>query len=304
MTKKINLKIDGINVSVDEGLTILHAAKLANIKIPTLCYLEKINAIGACRICLVEVKNIRPLVAACVYPVSEGMEVTTHNERINRIRKLNLELILSTHIKNCLSCDKSTKCELQKLALEYGCDENRFGGAMPERMIDESSPSLIRDSQKCILCKRCKAMCYLTQSVKVIAVNKRGFESYLGCAYGAKINDTACVGCGQCTLVCPTGALMEKNDIDKVINALSNPDLITVVAPAPSVRVGIAEEFDEPIGTNATGRLATSLRMLGFNHVFDIDFAADLTIMEEANELLERISNKGVLPMMTSCSPG
>jgi NADP-reducing hydrogenase subunit HndD len=304
MEKMIKLTIDGVQVSVPQGSTILDAAKAADIKIPTLCYLKKINAIGACRICLVEVKNMRPLVAACVYPVAEGMEVLTHTARVNKARKLNLELILSAHIKNCLSCEKSTNCELQKLSLEYGCDENHFKGAMPERIVDNSSPSLIRDSQKCILCKRCKAACYETQAVKVIAVNKRGFESYLGCAYGSEINDSACVGCGQCTLVCPTGALMEKNDIDKVLAALANPELTTIVAPAPSVRVGIAEEFGEPIGTNAEGRLATGLRMLGFNKVFDIDFAADLTIMEEANELIDRITNKGVLPMMTSCSPG
>jgi NADP-reducing hydrogenase subunit HndD len=304
MENLIKLKIDGIAVEVPQGSTILDAAQKANITIPTLCFLKKINAIGACRICLVEVKNIRPLVAACVYPASEGMEVFTHTARVNQTRKMNLELILSTHVKNCLSCERSTSCELQKLCLEYGCDENRFGGAMPEKFIDNSSPALARNSLKCILCKRCKAACYETQAVKVINVNRRGFESYLGCAYGSKINDTACVGCGQCTLVCPTGALMEKSDIDKVLNAMANPELVTVVAPAPSVRVGIAEEFGEPVGTNAEGRLATSLRMLGFKHVFDIDFAADLTIMEEANELVERIKNKGVLPMMTSCSPG
>jgi NADP-reducing hydrogenase subunit HndD len=304
MEKMINLKIDGVQVSVPQGSTILDAANAADITIPTLCYLKKINAIGACRICLVEVKNMRPLVAACVYPAAEGMEVLTHTARVNKARKINLELILSAHVKNCLSCEKSTNCELQKLSLEYGCNENHFKGAMPERIVDSSSPSLVRDSQKCILCKRCKAACYETQAVKVIAVNKRGFESYLGCAYGAEINDSACVGCGQCTLVCPTGALMEKNDIDKVLEALANPELTTIVAPAPSVRVGIAEEFGEPIGTNAEGRLATALRMLGFNKVFDIDFAADLTIMEEANELIDRITNKGVLPMMTSCSPG
>jgi NADP-reducing hydrogenase subunit HndD len=304
MEKMINLKIDGIQVSVPQGSTILDAANQANVRIPTLCFLKKINAIGACRICLVEVKNMRPLVAACVYPASEGMEVLTHTPRANKARKINLELILSAHVKNCLSCTKSMSCELQKLSLEYGCNENHFKGAMPERIVDNSSPSIIRDSQKCILCKRCKAACYETQDVKVIAVNKRGFESYLGCAYGVEINDTACVACGQCTLVCPTGALMVKNDIDKVLNALNNPELTVVVAPAPSVRVGIAEEFGEPVGTNAEGRLVTALRMLGFHKVFDIDFAADLTIMEEANELVERIQNKGVLPMMTSCSPG
>ncbi|MDR0739973.1 MAG: [FeFe] hydrogenase, group A [Mycoplasmataceae bacterium] len=304
MEKKINLKIDGISVSVPSGSTILDAANVANVRIPTLCYLRKINAIGACRICLVEVKNIRPLVAACVYPASEGMEVLTHTDRVNKARKINLELILSAHVKNCLSCAKSMNCELQKLSLEYGCNENHFKGAMPKRTVDNSSPCLIRDSQKCILCKRCKAACYETQTVKVIAVNNRGFESYLGCAYDAEMNDTACVSCGQCTLVCPTGALMVKSDVDKVLNALSNPELTVVVAPAPSVRVGIAEEFGEPVGTNAEGRLVTALRMLGFNKVFDIDFAADLTIMEEANELVERIQNKGLLPMMTSCSPG
>jgi NADP-reducing hydrogenase subunit HndD len=304
MENLIKLKIDGIAVEVPQGSTILDAAQKANITIPTLCFLKKINAIGACRICLVEVKNMRPLVAACVYPAAEGMEVFTHTARVNQTRKMNLELILSTHVKNCLSCERSTNCELQKLSLQYGCNENRFGGAMPEKIIDDSSPCIVRNSLKCILCKRCKAACYETQEVKVINVNRRGFESYLGCAYGSKINDTACVGCGQCTLVCPTGALMEKNDIDKVLAALNNPELVTVVAPAPAVRVGIAEEFGEPIGTNAEGRLATSLRALGFNHVFDINFAADLTITEEANELVERIKNKGVLPMMTSCSPG
>jgi NADP-reducing hydrogenase subunit HndD len=221
--KLINLKIDGIAVSVPAGATILDAAQKANITIPTLCYLKHINAIGACRICLVEVKNIRPLVAACVYPAAEGMEVTTHNERINQSRKTNLELILSTHVKNCLSCDKSMHCELQKLSKEYNCNEFAFNGATPERIIDTSSPSLVRDTGKCILCKRCKAACYETQSVKVIAVNKRGFESYLGCAYGTKIAESACVNCGQCTLVCPTGALMVKNDVDKVLAALANP---------------------------------------------------------------------------------
>jgi NADP-reducing hydrogenase subunit HndD len=311
MTKKINtkkqminLKIDNVTVSVEQGSTILDAANAAGITIPTLCFLKNINAIGACRICLVEVKNVRPLVAACVYPASEGMEVTTHNARINRSRKTNLELILSTHERKCLSCDKSLNCKLQELSEQYLCDEEKFKGAKPEKVIDGSSPCIARNTQKCILCKRCKAACYETQDVKVIAINKRGFESYLGCAYEQKISDSACVGCGQCTLVCPTGALIVRNDIDKVFNALNDPTLVTVVAPAPSVRVGIAEEFGEPIGTNAEGRLMTALRLLGFKYVYDINFGADLTIMEEANELVERIKNNGVLPMMTSCSPG
>jgi NADP-reducing hydrogenase subunit HndD len=302
--KMINLKIDGIAVSVEEGSTILDAANAAGIEIPTMCYLKKINAIGACRICLVEVKNLRPLVAACVYPAAEGMEVMTHNERINRSRKANLELILSTHERLCLSCEKSLTCKLQKYSKEYGCDEEKFKGAKPEKVIDGTSPCITRNTQKCILCQRCKAACYETQAVKVIAVNKRGFESYLGCAYGQKINDTACVGCGQCTLVCPTGALMECNDMEKLLIALNDPTITTVVAPAPSVRVGIAEEFGAPVGTNAEGQLMTALRLLGFNYVYDINFGADMTIVEEANELVERIKNNGVLPMMTSCSPG
>jgi NADP-reducing hydrogenase subunit HndD len=304
MAKMINLKIDGISVSVEEGSTILDAANAAKITIPTLCYLRKINAIGSCRICLVEVKNMRPLVAACVYPAAEGMEVTTHNARINKSRKVNLELILSTHSKNCLSCNKSTKCDLQRLSYEYGCDETRFEGILPKAHADDSSPSIVKDSRKCVLCKRCKAMCSAVQSVKAIEVNNRGFDSYLGCAFGKKISETACVNCGQCTLVCPTGALMEKNEIDRVLEAINNKDLVTVVAPAPSVRFGIPEEFGAPIGTNGQGKMVTALRMLGFNKVFDINFGADLTIVEEANELLQRIKNNGVLPMFTSCSPG
>lgn len=302
--KMINLKIDNILVTVPEGSTILEASKLAHVTIPTLCYLKEINAIGSCRICLVEVKNMRPLVAACVYPVTEGMEVFTHTDRVIRSRRLNLELILSTHVRNCQACKKSTKCELQRLSYEYGCNDIRFEGAIPTRRVDNSSLSIIKDSAKCILCKRCKAVCSNVQTVNAIAVNGRGFESYLGCAYGEKINKTACVGCGQCTLVCPTGALMEQNNVDDVTKALNDPNLITVVAYAPAVRFGIAEEFGYPMGTNAEGKLNTSLRMLGFKHVFDINFAADLTIMEEAEELKHRLTTNGVLPMITSCSPG
>ena len=302
--KILNLKINGISVQVPDGSTVLDACKKANVNVPTLCYLKEINEIGACRMCLVEIKGVRPLVTSCVYPAAEGMEVITHNARINKSRKTNLELLLSNHVKECLSCKRNLHCKLQDLAYEYGCDEFKFEGAMSKRIKDESSHCLVRDSGKCIVCKRCSAVCNKVQTVKTIAPNKRGFETVVGCAFNQDIAKTACVGCGQCTLVCPTGALMEKDDTQKVADALANPELITIVAPAPAVRISIAEEFGNPIGTFAQGKLASSLRALGFKYVFDVDFAADLTIMEEASEFLHRVQNGGTLPLITSCSPG
>ena len=300
----INLKINNIPVQAPEGSTILEAAKLAGIKIPTLCWLKETNAIGACRMGLVEVKNARGLCAACVYPITEGMEVQTNTPKLRRTRKTNLELILSAHNKDCLSCPKSMHCELQKLSYEYDCDTKAFIGAMPQMRRDDSSPSIVRDTSKCILCKRCSAVCEKVQNVKAIDPLQRGFETYIGCAFGAEIGETACVGCGQCTLVCPTGALTVKDDTQALKDAINNPDIVTVVAIAPSVRVALGEEFGMPIGTNVEGKTFTALRRLGFNYVHDVDFGADVTIMEEGTEFIHRVKNNGVLPLITSCSPG
>ena len=299
----VNLKINNIPVSVAPGSTILEAAHQAGIQIPTLCYLKDINEIGACRICVVEVKGARSLVAACVYPVNEGMEVFTNTEKVRRSRKTTLELLLSNHKRECLSCIRSTNCELQKLANEYGCDEHRFEGAHTESEPDTSTSYLVRDNEKCILCRRCVAVCKSIQQVGVIAPVRRGFNTHIACAFDEDLADAPCVACGQCVAVCPTGALHEREEIDNVREAISDPDKVVVVAAAPAVRAAIGEEFGYPIGTNTEGKMFTAMRMLGFDKVFDVNFGADLTIMEEATELLERVKEGGVLPMFTSCSP-
>ena len=300
----VHLKINNIPVEVKEGSTILEAAKTAGINIPTLCYLKDINEIGACRICVVEVKGARSLVASCVYPVNEGMEVFTNTEKVRKSRKTTLELLLSNHKKECLSCVRSTNCELQKLSNEYGCDENRFKGAHTPSEIDHSTSYLVRDNEKCVLCRRCVAVCKSVQQVAVIAPAQRGFNTHIACAFEEDLAEAPCVACGQCIAVCPTGALHEREEIDNVREAIADPEKVVVVAPAPAVRAAIGEEFGYPIGTNTEGKMFTALRMLGFDKVFDVNFAADLTIMEEANELVHRVKEGGVLPMFTSCSPG
>ncbi len=299
----INCKVNGIAVSVPKGSTILEAARAAGVEIPTLCYMKKINEIGACRICVVEATGARGLVTACVYPVAEGMEIKTNTEKVQKARKTTLELVLSTHDKKCLSCSRSTNCELQKLCREYGVDENAFGGYKPEYELDTSTPHLVRDNNKCILCRRCVAVCK-EQHVAVIGANDRGIDTSIGSAFKVSLNDTPCISCGQCVAVCPTGALVEKDDTDKVWAALADPTKHVVVQTAPSIRATLGECFGMPIGTNVEGKMVSALRRLGFDRVFDTDFAADLTIVEEANELVERINNNGVLPMITSCSPG
>ena len=300
----VNIKINGRDYSVPEGSTILEAARLAGIKIPTLCYLKDINAIGACRICVVEVKGARSLVAACVYPVNEGMEIITNSPKVIESRKTTLELIISNHKRECLSCVRSGSCELQQLCYEYGIDENKFLGENPAVDIDDSAAHMVRDNSKCILCRRCVAACAVTQGIGVIGANERGFATQIASAFDMNLADTACVSCGQCITACPTGALHEKDDTDKVMDAIADPEKIVVVQPAPAVRASLGEAFGYPVGTNVEGKMIAALRRLGFDKVFDTNFSADLTIMEEAHEFLERVQNGGTLPMITSCSPG
>ncbi len=300
----INCKINGIAVSVPKGSTILEAARAAGVTIPTLCYLKDINEIGACRICVVEATGARGLVTACVYPVAEGMEVQTNTAKVQQARKTTLELILSTHEKKCLSCVRSGDCELQKMCRDYGIeDADRYEGFRPHYELDTSTAHLVRDNNKCILCRRCVAACR-QQYVSVIGANDRGIDTHIGTPFEKALNDVPCVSCGQCITVCPTGALTEKDDTDKVWAALADKSKHVVVQTAPSIRATLGECFGMPIGTNVEGKMVAALRRLGFAKVFDTDFAADLTIVEEANEFVNRVKTGGVLPMITSCSPG
>ncbi len=301
----VNVKINGIAVSVPKGSTILEAARVAGVEIPTLCFMKEKNEIGACRICVVEANEGRGyrIVTACVYPVSEGMEVMTNSEKVQKARKTTLELILSTHNKKCLSCARSTNCELQKLCLDYGVEDSTFDGFKPTYEIDYSTPHLVRDNNKCILCRRCVAACN-EQFVGVIGANDRGIDTNIGQAFDLQLGQVPCISCGQCTVVCPTGALTERDDTEKIWAALADPTKKVIVQTAPSLRATLGECFGMEPGTNVEGKMVAALRRLGFDKVFDTDFAADLTIVEEANELVERIKNGGTLPMITSCSPG
>lgn len=302
--ENVNIQINGMPLSVPKGSTILEAARIGGIEIPTLCYLKDINEIGACRICMVEVKGARSLVTACVFPVNEGMEIFTNTERVRHSRKTTLELILSTHEKSCLTCVRSGTCELQQLCKEFGVDDaNRFEGEVVRYDFDDSAAHMIRDNNKCILCRRCVAACN-AQGIGVIGANARGFDTHISSAFDKDLADVSCISCGQCIVNCPTGAIVEKDDTDKVLEAINDPEKFVIVNTAPSIRATLGEAFGMHIGTNVEGKMVAALRRLGFDKVFDTDFAADLTIMEEANELVERVKNGGVLPMITSCSPG
>ncbi len=300
----VTLTIDGIKVTVPANYTILEAAREAGINIPTLCYLKDVQQIGACRMCLVEVVGGRALQAACVSPVSEGMVVNTNTEKIRKSRKTILQLLLSNHNRECTSCVRSANCELQTLCNEYGVKDYPYDGERPETTVDELSPSIVRDNSKCISCRRCIATCTKVQKIGAIGVSKRGINTTVGSVFGRSLVDSPCVNCGQCILACPVGALHEKESITDVWNALHDKEKYVVVQPAPAVRVTIGEEFGMPMGTVATGKLATALHRMGFDKVFDTDFGADLTIMEEGTELISRLAEGGTLPMITSCSPG
>ena len=300
---QVNVTIDGIKVSIDEGATILDAAKKAGIKIPTLCHLPEIQSIGACRMCLVEVEGSPKLQTACMCPVSEGMVVKTNTPAVLEARKFVLELILSNHPADCFTCIRNGNCELQELANELGLREIHYPGERIKAQVDSSNPCLIRDAEKCILCRRCVSMCHEVQGVGVIFPQKRGFETTIAPPFSLELRDVPCTFCGQCATICPVGAIYEKEYIDEVWQALNDPEKFVVVQTAPAIRAAIGEEFGLEVGTRCTGKLAAALRRMGFDKVFDTQFGADLTIVEEANELVYRIKKGGTLPMMTSCCP-
>ena len=302
--ENVNLTIDGVKMSVPSSYTILEAARANGIEIPTLCHLKDINEIGACRMCIVEVEGARGFVTSCVGKVSEGMVVRTNTKAIREARKTTLELLLSAHDKKCLTCVRNKKCELQTLSEKLHIDGIEFEGEMERHPIDNLCPSIVRDPNKCILCKRCVSMCKKVQEVGAIDTMNRGFKSVVGTAFNKSLGDVPCSLCGQCINVCPTGALSEKDATKDVWKALEDPEKYVVVQTAPAVRAAIGEEFGMPIGTLATGKMVAGLKRLGFDKVFDTNTGADFTIMEEGTEVIERIKENKDLPIITSCSPG
>ncbi len=302
MANMVNLKINNIPVTVPEGSTILEAAREAHIEIPTLCYLKDVSCVGSCRMCLVEATGARGLVAACVYPVSEGMEVKTNTEKCRKSRKMTLELMLSKHKKECLACERAGNCELQRLSTEYGCDPNYFEGEELSTPLDLSAPYVVRDRDKCINCNRCVAACK-KQAVGAIGPIGRGYAVHVGSAFEMSLMESVCVGCGQCIVACPVGALKERTTVDEVWAALADPTKKVAFFTAPSVRATLGEAFGLPVGTNVEGKMVAAIRRLAPDYVFNMDVTADLTIMEEASELLNRIQTGKPMPMFTSCCP-
>ncbi|MGB7604729.1 MAG: NADH-dependent [FeFe] hydrogenase, group A6 [Lutisporaceae bacterium] len=300
----VNITIDGIKTQVPSGTTVLEAAKSLNIDIPTLCFLKGINAVGACRMCVVEVQGARSLQASCVLPVAEGMVVKTSSPKAREARKGILELILARHERECLTCSRNLSCELQKLAEEMGIGEVPYQGSSVHYAVDSTSSAIVRDQNKCILCGRCINVCKKVQGTGAIDFAYRGVNTTVTTSYDKSLGDVKCINCGQCIKICPVGALREKDQTQLVWDAISNPNLHVVVQTAPAVRVALGEEFGMPVGTNVEGKMIAALKRLGFDKVFDTNFSADLTILEEGTELLGRLKNGGKLPLITSCSPG
>lgn len=299
----VNITIDNQNISVPKGITILEAAKKAGIDIPTLCFLKDINEIGDCRMCVVKVEGRRGFATSCIQKVEEGMVIKTHTPEIIEARHVMLDLIISNHDKDCLTCTRMGNCELQALASKFGIQTIEYKGERKEHEIDNLSPSIVKDPNKCILCRRCVAVCKNIQKVGAIDCGNRGFDSSISTSYNKSLKDTNCVYCGQCIEACPTSALREKENIDEVWAKLKDPDTYVVVQTAPAVRVALGEEFKMPIGTNVTGKMVTALKRLGFDKVFDTNTGADFTIMEEAHEFIERFKENDNIPMITSCCP-
>jgi len=304
MMEQITVKVDGIEVQIPKGSTALDAAKAAGIYIPTLCYMEGHTAIGACRVCLVEVQGGRGLQASCALPATDGMVIKTNTKRVHNARKTVIELMLSAHRQECTTCNRSLNCELQAIAKTMGITENHYPGESPASYLDTSSPSIVRDTSKCILCRRCVTVCRDVQNVGQIFPVERGFDTFIAPSGKKDLVEVACVACGQCVSICPVGALREQSHIDRVWDALNDPTKTVICQTAPAVRAAIGEEFGMPAGSLVTKKMVTALRRLGFAKVFDTDFTADLTILEEGNELLQRLTTGGTLPMLTSCSPG
>lgn len=303
-TKMVNIKVNGSDYQAPDGMTILEACAAAGIKIPTLCYLEGVSRNASCGVCIVEVKGARSLVRSCSTCVRDGIEITTTSPRIRDARKTNVELLLANHPKDCLSCLRNQNCELQEIAADLGVNDDRFVRTRPMEELDVTSPSIIRDPNKCILCGRCVAVCSTVQTVYAIDFTRRGNKAKVSTYLDKGLGNVACTNCGQCALVCPTGAIVEKDDTDRVFEEILNPDKVVIVQTAPAIRVGIGEAMGMGHGALVTGQMVAGSRRLGFNKVFDTQFTADLTIMEEGHELINRLTKGGVLPMITSCSPG